>query len=235
MLLALSGDVEGLSSPGLWSFPAAVVLSPEEGRKVEDMTSNERAPIELEGEPQELPTEPRDRWGRIALVAVLVLALLISLQALRRPRLPTPGSEVPPLTLAMLDGPPIELHSLVGDVVLLDFWATWCPPCVESMPVVERVSRELGPKGVVAIAVNRDDAPKREQLVRRFLERHRLDDLQVAMDDGRAAAAFGITGLPTLIVLGRDGQVAATHLGSIDELGLRRLVEKALQAGPPEG
>lgn len=180
-----------------------------------------------------LQKEPRDRWGRVVLLAVLLVAVLITMQALRRPKLPTPGTELPHLTLAMLEGPPIELEALKGNVVLLDFWATWCPPCVESMPVVERVSRELAPRGVVAIAVNKDDAPRREALVRHFLEKHGLENLPVALDDGPVASTFGITGLPTLVVLGRDGKVAATHLGSIDEKGLRRLIDRALEA--PEG
>lgn len=184
---------------------------------------------------ENVPGEPRDRWGRIALIAVLVVAVLISVQALRRPKLPAAGSTVPPLSLAMLDGPPVALESLRGQVVLLDFWATWCPPCVESMPVVERVGRELAPRGVVALAVNRDDAPKREELIRRFLTRHGLEGLRVALDDGTAANAFGITGLPTLIVLDRDGQVAAAHLGSIDEGGLRGLLEKVLASDGGEG
>lgn len=179
------------------------------------------------------PREPKDRLGRLALVAILAVAVLITVQVVFRPKLPVAGSEIPSLRFEMLDAEPLEVRSLVGKVVLLDFWATWCPPCVESMPVLEKVSRELAPEGVVAIAINRDEAAKREELVRRFLAKHRLEGLQVALDDGAAAGAFGITGLPTLIVLGRDGNVFASHLGSIDERTLRALVEQALRAPRP--
>ncbi len=147
--------------------------------------------------------------------------------------LPKVGSEPRAFELSLLDGDKLSLDSLRGKVVLLDFWATWCPPCVASMPVVHRVARDLEASGVVTVAINRDDvAPeKREALIRRFVETHGLDGLQVALDDGEAAGVFRVRALPTLVVLGPDGKVAASHLGGIDEATLRRLLAPIVQAG----
>src|SRR5690606_5276221 len=139
------------------------------------------------------PAPPPDRTGRWLLVAIGLLALAIAVRAALRPAPAPVGSGPLPLALAMLDGSTLELPSLRGRVVLLDFWATWCTPCVESMPVVERVGRALASRGLVTVAVNGDAGPKREERVRAFLARHGLGGLQVALDDGRVAAACGVT------------------------------------------
>lgn len=188
-------------------------------------------------EERRLPPEPKERWGRAILVAIVVLAVLIAFGALRRGSPPARGSDSPELVLPMLDGPPVDLGSLRGKVVLLDFWATWCPPCVESMPTVRKVADELADQGVVALAVNNETivVQKREDLIRSFLRRHGLEDLRVALDDGKAALAFGVTGLPTLVVIGRDGKVAGVHLGAIDEEELRALLAPALAAADRAG
>ena len=203
------------------------------------MSSWERDAALPEGgtsERKDLPPEPRDRRGRLVLVAIAAVAMLASLQWLRGGSLPRAGSDAPRVELQMLDGPDRRLEDFHGQVLLLDFWATWCPPCVESMPVVHRVAQELAEEGVVAVAVNRDDVEQREALVRHFLRKHGLEGLQVALDDGEAAKAFSVTALPTMVVIGRDGRVAAAHLGSLGEEELRALLAPALEAaGEEEG
>lgn len=178
--------------------------------------------------------------GRLIVLLVAVVAGLFLLQIARGglgSHLPRLGSDVPPLEFQLLDGSTVGLESLRGKIVLLDFWATWCPPCVDSMPIVDKVARELEKDGVVTVAVNRDDLEpeKRGALIRRFLERHELQGLQVALDDGSAADAFHVRGLPTLVVLGPDGKVAAAHLGGIDETELRRLIRPVLSSAGLRG
>ncbi|WP_373045993.1 TlpA family protein disulfide reductase [Vulgatibacter sp.] len=181
-----------------------------------------------------LPRQPRDPWGRLILVAIAVIGVLVAIEWMQRPQLPSAGSDAPRVAFALLDGDePVDLAAWRGKVVLLDFWATWCPPCVESMPVVHKVAADLADEGVVAVAVNGDDAERREELVRHFLRKHQLEGLSVALDDGSAARAFSVTALPTMVVIGRDGRVAGAHLGALDEATLRALLAPALAASVP--
>ena len=179
-----------------------------------------------------LPREPRDRWGRVALLAIALVAVVAAIGYTGRPPLPEPGSASPRVELALLDGESVGLDAWRGKVVLLDFWATWCPPCIASMPIVQRVASDLADEGVIAVAVNGDVADRREELVRHFLRKHDLGDLRVALDDGSAARAFSVTALPTMVVIGRDGNVAASHRGAVDEATLRALLAKALEPAP---
>jgi len=133
----------------------------------------------------------------------------------------------PDLALPLLEGGETRLEDLRGKVVVLDFWATWCPPCVESLPALGRVTREFSGPDLVTLTVNRDDGPDREAKVRAFLDRRGLSDLAVALDDGRAAGALKVRALPTLVVLDRDGRVAMAHVGAMDEGSLRELFASA--------
>jgi len=177
-----------------------------------------------------LPPEPRDPRGRLLLAAIAALLVAVGIVSVGRDghRLPAAGSDAPTVEIPLLDGGTLDLAALRGKVVVLDFWATWCAPCVESMPVVRKVGEELAGKGVVTVAVNGDDGDRREELVRHFLRRQKLEGLTVALDDGSAARAFEVTALPTLVVIGRDGKVATAHLGAVDEPLLRSLVTATL-------
>lgn len=160
----------------------------------------------------------------------LLLAAALAILAGRfLPSGPKVGEEAPDLELPLLDGSVSRLAELRGQVVVLDFWATWCPPCVESLPTLGRLSREFADRGLVTLAVNRDEGPNREQKVRAFLKGTGLTDLPVALDDGHAAGAMKVRALPTLVVLDREGKVAASHVGAMEEEALRSLFTRALE------
>ncbi len=142
------------------------------------------------------------------------------------------GSAAPDLTLKLLDGSSTKLSDLKGKVVVLDFWATWCPPCRESLPNLARLSTDqaLAGRGLKVIAVNcREDAGT----VRAFLANNKLN-LSAALDsDGSAEDAYKVDGIPNTFVIGRDGTIQHSMVGfngSDSEKELNDAVAKAVSA-----
>jgi thiol-disulfide isomerase/thioredoxin len=137
------------------------------------------------------------------------------------------GKAAPAVTLKLLEGDKqVALAAQRGRVVMLDFWATWCGPCRVSMPRVQQIHREYASRGVDAYAVNTDvGQPDRDIHVREFMMQHGLT-LPVAIDgdDSKVQAAFGVSSLPTLVVLDRAGQVA------FSDIGWRASTERELRA-----
>ena len=132
---------------------------------------------------------------------------------------------LPDLSLPLLQGGSVKLSSLRGRAVVLDFWATWCGPCREAMPVVEQLAGEWRGRGVEFYAVNMDEAPA---TVKNFASKQGMR-LPVVMDSGGALArSFGVSGIPYLVVIGRDGTLKASHTGAGSSL--RNELSSALSA-----
>ncbi|HPF38914.1 MAG TPA: redoxin domain-containing protein [Phycisphaerae bacterium] len=106
----------------------------------------------------------------------------------------------------------IKLADFRGKVVVLDFWATWCGPCVRAMPFVQKASERLKDKPVVFLGINRDKAGG-EQRVMAFLESRKITFRQVKDFDGRIAGAYGVTGIPCTVVIDAGGVIRAMDLG----------------------
>ncbi len=121
------------------------------------------------------------------------------------------GKPAPELALDLLDGGKVSLGPHKGkDVVILDFWATWCPPCVQGLPIVSKAAAAFKDKGVVFYAVNQQEPAEK---VRAFLKKKELA-ITVAMDtEGKAASAYAVGGIPQTVLIGRDGTVQAVHVG----------------------
>ena len=143
------------------------------------------------------------------------------------------GSEVPDFRLPSLTGGETALGSYRGKVVVLNFWATWCPPCVAEMPSLERLHRTLGPEGLAVVTVSTDAD---HDVLREFVTRHGLT-LPVLLDPGGevASGAYRTTGFPETFVIDRAGALVSHTLGpaewdSADALAhLRGLLENTPQ------
>jgi peroxiredoxin len=146
-----------------------------------------------------------------AIIAIVGGAALgfISVQE-RRGRGLQPGIAVPDFRLRGLSGDTTDLASLRGRVVLVNFWATWCSPCVAEMPSLERLRRALAPEGLVVLGLSVDED---ESALRDFVARHGLS-FGILRDPGaHTAAAYQAAGYPQTFVIGRDGTLLRTVLG----------------------
>lgn len=140
---------------------------------------------------------------------------------------PLVGQPAPKFTLAQLDGGESqELESVLGKkVVVLDFWATWCPPCVEGLPQLAKVTEQFKDKDVAVFAVNIEEEP---DTIREFLEQRELD-LPVLLDaQGEAAKKYEVSGIPQTVLVGLDGRVQVVHTGMVDNLEAE--LTKAIEA-----
>ncbi len=151
-----------------------------------------------EGAPAEVKDHFTDRMARLALI----------------------GKPAPPIAAADVDGKPVSLAELKGKVVLVDFWATWCPPCVASIPALDAMARKYQDKGFVILGVNVDamhenvqEAKKALPVVRRFLVGHRVTWTNLLNGEGAGdfASAYGVEQIPANFLVGRDGVIVAVE------------------------
>ena len=117
----------------------------------------------------------------------------------------TKGEIPPPFELMDIQGRPITLETYRGKVVLLNFWATWCAPCVAEMPALERLYQLLKDDGLEIVAINLDAASK-DDLVRNFTEQKGLTFTVLRDPLFGTPRRYGVTGFPESIFVGRDGR-----------------------------
>lgn len=176
--------------------------------------------------------EPRRR----ATDALIVVSLIACFAMIFAPRFQKTyafwnmrGQQAPELSLFDVDsGENVRLDGLRGKVVVLDFWATWCPPCRKQMPAVEALSRDasLGDK-VAVLSINTDKpAPDRQANVRAFMKMNKYQ-MKTVLDDGSASRAYNVDSIPTLVILGPDGRVHHIDSGVHSEQKLRSLIQDA--------
>jgi cytochrome c biogenesis protein CcmG/thiol:disulfide interchange protein DsbE len=116
---------------------------------------------------------------------------------------------------------PVDLSALKGQVVYLDFWASWCAPCLESFPFMNHLQQTLGPQGLTVIAVNVDrDRADAE----RFLRQHPAQFRVVFDSQGVLPQKFSVHGMPSSFVIDRNGVVQIRHEGF--RLTDRRVLER---------
>ena len=128
------------------------------------------------------------------------------------------SGQAPEFNLQTLGGESVRSAELKGKVVVLDFWATWCGPCVEELPQFQAtVDRWADRPEVVFLAVSVDED---KDVVRRFMKKNEYD-FPVARD-GEVDDDFGVSALPTIVLIGREGRIQYRHVGFDSKTDLTR-------------
>src|SRR5688572_13287971 len=157
----------------------------------------------------------------LAAVVPLLVAGLLGAYLLTSGPAGTPttiGSRAPDFVLADLDGNPVRLADLRGRPVVVNFWASWCGPCVEEFPLLRQASAEHAGEGLAVVGIVWRD---RSEAARDFMLRNGAT-WPAAMDPGeRVALAYGILGPPETYFIDREGRIAARQFGPITEASLQ--------------
>jgi peroxiredoxin len=159
-------------------------------------------------------------------ILILVVFLVVAIPVLRyyRSQGISPGQRAPEFTLNDFDGNAVSLTDLRGQVVMLNFWASWCGPCREEMPDMQRVYDDLKDDGFTILAVSLDQS---QDDARKFIDENGFTFL-VVMDDAAVADMYEVTGIPKTLIIDRDGIVRQVRVGQLNESSLRQLVEEWL-------
>ncbi|HEX8690943.1 MAG TPA: TlpA disulfide reductase family protein [Longimicrobium sp.] len=162
--------------------------------------------------------------------AALALAVLASgCDAIRGKGPPQVGDPAPAYAARTLDGKPVSLEGLRGQTVLLNVWATWCQPCRQELPDLERLHVANGGRGLRLVGVSIDEAGM-EDAIREFAVEYGVT-YDVWHDPGNdVASTFGTVGVPSTFLIAPDGTVLWKHVGPVkaDDPELTRLLAESL-------
>ncbi|HAL15178.1 MAG TPA: hypothetical protein DCP32_00045 [Anaerolineaceae bacterium] len=188
---------------------------------------------EINPEPvdQTTPVEPAPNriWsttGRLVVVFLVVgLIALLAWGLVQAEKTPLEEGMAPDFTLTSFDGRTYTLSDLRGNVVIINFWASWCPPCREEAAYLERTWRKYKDKGVIFIGVDYADAEKPALAY--------IDEFDITYFNGpdlgtRISQSYNIKGVPETYYVAKDGTLRGNHIGPLFEPELDNRIDELL-------
>jgi peroxiredoxin len=148
------------------------------------------------------------------LVAVLLVALGCSKKQEEAALPAVEGNPAPDFTLKDLAGKPVQLSSLKGKVVLVNFWATWCPPCRAEIPSMVKLNQAMQGKPFQMLCISIDEGGK--EAVTSFFQKEKLTLPALLDTDGKVARVYATTGVPETFVVDQKGVILKKVVGSMD-------------------
>ncbi|MGB6201024.1 MAG: TlpA disulfide reductase family protein, partial [Candidatus Acidiferrales bacterium] len=139
------------------------------------------------------------------------------------------GMAAPDFTLADTSGKPVTLSTLRGNVVIVDFWASWCPPCQAQMPDLEKMHRELASQGLVVLGL---DVGEDSARIARFAKQKDYTFKLLLGAEPDITEKYFVDGYPTTFLVDRQGRIAFRTMGGETPERLRAAVQAALRAAP---
>ncbi len=169
-----------------------------------------------------------------ASAALLLAAVVVAMQIKIQPGILHAGDTVPDFTLQTLQGEPVRFSSLRGQVVVLNFWATWCPPCRREMPLLDEVQKKYAARGVTIVGIDLDEPMA---IVRAYAESIGVTypiwvdafPPKPGIDRTRELYnRFGGIGLPTTFFIDSNGVIQDRHVGELNRAFLQNRIEATL-------
>jgi thiol-disulfide isomerase/thioredoxin len=144
----------------------------------------------------------------------------------------SPGTLAPNFSVERLEGGTINLSALKGRVVLLDFWATWCPPCRAELPWLVPLVKRYESRGLAFVALSQDNPAEQRALVTRFAAELPGFSRYAALGTHAVGRDYGAESLPMLYLIDRSGRVYASKVGAAEQDEVAQAIEHALAATP---
>lgn len=161
---------------------------------------------------------PFHRWRLVHAPEPKVLTEGANGEGGRNPGMSSPlvGTEAPDFKLKMLDGGMFQVQEMHGRIIVLDFWASWCGPCMQAMPQIDAAIAKFHPDDVKLVTINLQESPEQ---IRGTLERLGIQPA-VALDiDGVAASLYQANAIPQTVIIDREGKIRRVFVGSNPKLG----------------
>jgi peroxiredoxin len=158
---------------------------------------------------------------------VLGLSIVGLWGALRAPARP---HEAPSFVLPDLSGKVVRMDDLRGKVVVLNLWATWCPPCIDEMPTLETLAKKMAGRDFVLLAISEDETSSK---VGPWIDKQGFTFPVLLDERGQVGADLGITGYPETFIIDRGGRIVHHHVGYRDwsEPGIVAALERLMDSG----
>lgn len=147
----------------------------------------------------------------VALIVLCGLGAAFGVWDAMRDKTVGPGDRSPSFRVTTASGSTVTQTAFGGELLLLNFWATWCPPCIEEMPSLEQFHRSYREKGVVVLGVNVDES---EQTYQRFVRRAGITFENTFDPDAELGASFGTFRYPETYLINRRGEVLEKFVGA---------------------
>ncbi len=179
---------------------------------------------------EQTPTPTRLSRGSIVLiVGVIAFSIVLGIQLTRQNRIqPQVGEIAPNFTLTTFDGETLSLEDLRGQVVLINFWGSWCPPCRDEAPDLQDLYADYADRGFIIVGVNWLDA---ERKALDFVEEFRITYPNGADIGERIAKLYRIEGAPENFIIDQEGRVVLSAPGAVSYFTVAQELERLLGSG----
>jgi cytochrome c biogenesis protein CcmG/thiol:disulfide interchange protein DsbE len=215
--------VEGPASTG-----ASVHWQPE--RTLGSGEADEGMIVKREAEESEIKDGRSTKSSQylIFVVALIIVGATLVYAVAGRGSAPLREGPAPDFTLELFDGGQLSLNELRGQVVVLNFWASWCPPCRQEAPILEAVSEQYRGQGVTFVGLNYEDA---DSPARAFVEEFGITYPNGPDVRSRIARVYGVQGVPETFIINPEGEIAEVFIGSPTEAQLTAVLDWLLAPG----
>jgi len=158
------------------------------------------------------------------LITISLLSLIACAQ--------TKKERVPSFTLKTLDGEIFNIVDHVGEkVIIINFWATWCPPCRAEIPGFVKLFEKYRDKGLLIVGISLDRGSNAESIVRNFIKEYKVNYPAMMGNEEVVKKFGGITAIPTTFILDKKGEIVRKIIGYRDEIYFENIIKELLTRG----